>query len=361
MTAPSLAQQAEELLARAHGNPDAVDCADLAERVAAARADLAAALRASPAEERCAELVDLGRLEVELRGRVVDLRLQAIGRVHAALAELRACADVSALLPAAAEAFAQSCDLDRGVVSRLRGSSWRGEAVWMRPGLDPELAQVTRDYLTRTWTPLSRGRLETDLIRRRTAEVVVVSDPRTTPPLMAATRSTGYVASPVFASGRVIGFLQGDCQGSGRVLSGHDRDNAWTFAEGFGLVFERAVLLERLEAQRRHVREAFARAEAQLEQTASDEIALSREAPDPSPGVLLDLVRPTEVGVLTAREREVVELMATGARNSEIADKLVIGSETVKTHIRGAMRKLDAATRAEAVSHYLQLAGREGA
>lgn len=351
-----LEEQAGALL---DGTPTGGECAELAERLRAARDELSTALRRKPQLDRCDELVELGRLEGALLERAVDLRFEAVARIHAALAELRACPDVLSLLPAAVEAMARTCGLDRAVVSRLRGSSWRGEAVWIRPDLDPELAQVTRDYLTKTWTPLSRGTLETDLIRRRTAMVVDLADPGTTPPLMAASQSPGYVASPVFVSGRVVGFLQGD-RLTGSPLGAHDRDNLWTFAEGFGLVFERAVLLERLEAQRSQVRDAFARAEAQLEQT-RDEIRLTRDSASPAPGVLLDLLRPLEGGVLTSREREVVELMATGARNSEIAEKLVIGTETVKSHIRGAMRKLNATSRAEAVSNYLRFAGRTDA
>jgi DNA-binding NarL/FixJ family response regulator len=58
--------------------------------------------------------------------------------------------------------------------------------------------------------------------------------------------------------------------------------------------------------------------------------------------------------VLSAREVEVIELLAAGASNRRIAKKLVIAEGTVKTHITHILRKLGAANRAEAVSYWLR-------
>jgi DNA-binding NarL/FixJ family response regulator len=52
---------------------------------------------------------------------------------------------------------------------------------------------------------------------------------------------------------------------------------------------------------------------------------------------------------LTRREMEVLQLMAGGYRNDEIAEKLVITYQTVKNHIRKIFRKLGVETRVEAV------------
>jgi DNA-binding CsgD family transcriptional regulator len=61
-----------------------------------------------------------------------------------------------------------------------------------------------------------------------------------------------------------------------------------------------------------------------------------------------DLVTPSDR--LTAREREVLELVAAGRRDEEIADRLGIAPSTVATLLRSSMAKLDARTRVQAVA-----------
>jgi DNA-binding NarL/FixJ family response regulator len=55
------------------------------------------------------------------------------------------------------------------------------------------------------------------------------------------------------------------------------------------------------------------------------------------------------VASLTAREREVLELIATGLTNDEIAQRLVLGAGTLKTHVNHIFLKLGVRNRAEAV------------
>ena len=52
---------------------------------------------------------------------------------------------------------------------------------------------------------------------------------------------------------------------------------------------------------------------------------------------------------LSAREREIVRLVALGSTGPEIADELHIANETVRTHVRNAMGKLGARSRAHLV------------
>jgi len=56
--------------------------------------------------------------------------------------------------------------------------------------------------------------------------------------------------------------------------------------------------------------------------------------------------------LLTRREREVLERMADGETNAEIAEHLVIAESTVKSHVKNILRKLSAANRTEAVGLY---------
>lgn len=53
---------------------------------------------------------------------------------------------------------------------------------------------------------------------------------------------------------------------------------------------------------------------------------------------------------LSPREREVLGLLARGLTGEQIADRLVLSPETVRTHIRNAREKLGASTRVEAVT-----------
>ena len=53
---------------------------------------------------------------------------------------------------------------------------------------------------------------------------------------------------------------------------------------------------------------------------------------------------------LTAREQEVLELIALGARDREIAERLIVTESTVKKHVQNILRKLHARNRAEAVA-----------
>jgi DNA-binding NarL/FixJ family response regulator len=57
---------------------------------------------------------------------------------------------------------------------------------------------------------------------------------------------------------------------------------------------------------------------------------------------------------LTRREQEVLALLADGLAHDEIAVRLGIGSETVRTHIRKASTRLGAATRTQAVATALR-------
>lgn len=54
--------------------------------------------------------------------------------------------------------------------------------------------------------------------------------------------------------------------------------------------------------------------------------------------------------ILTQREREILQLLADGMSNADVAAQLVISQETVKSHVRHILTKLEADTRTQAVA-----------
>lgn len=63
---------------------------------------------------------------------------------------------------------------------------------------------------------------------------------------------------------------------------------------------------------------------------------------------------PSEAEKLTGREREVLELVAQGSSNKEIAQKLVIAENTVKVHLRNILDKLHLRNRQQAAAFAVQ-------
>ncbi len=70
--------------------------------------------------------------------------------------------------------------------------------------------------------------------------------------------------------------------------------------------------------------------------------------------------RPVRAGValLSPREREILDLLADGWSGAEIAERLYLSAETVRTHVRNSVQKLGARTRTHAVA--LLVASRAG-
>jgi DNA-binding NarL/FixJ family response regulator len=65
---------------------------------------------------------------------------------------------------------------------------------------------------------------------------------------------------------------------------------------------------------------------------------------------ILGRVSTEDIPVLTPREREVMALLAEGLKGSQVAKRLGISPDTVRTHVENAMEKLEARTRVHAIA-----------
>jgi DNA-binding CsgD family transcriptional regulator len=88
-----------------------------------------------------------------------------------------------------------------------------------------------------------------------------------------------------------------------------------------------------------------------LKLTRTRELVVVREVPVPVAGPFVrNTARQAELGI-TPRELEILELIAAGLSNREIAEQLFVSENTVKTHSGRLYDKLSARRRTQAVQH----------
>lgn len=132
---------------------------------------------------------------------------------------------------------------------------------------------------------------------------------------------------------------------------------AATVAANTSIVFytaygDRALLSEALDVGAR----GFVLKEAPLSDLvrAVERVAAGDAYVDPVLAGVLVGAQTEKIPSLTQREREVLRLLADGHSNEEIGKRLFISPETVRTHVRKAMAKLEADTRTQAVAKALR-------
>lgn len=116
---------------------------------------------------------------------------------------------------------------------------------------------------------------------------------------------------------------------------------------------DRSLLLEALDAGAR----GFLVKEAPLDDLARAirTICAGGTYIDPAlAGVLAGPQAAERLPTITKREREILRLLADGMRNEQVARQLSISPLTVRSHVKNAMRKLEADTRTEAVAKALR-------
>jgi DNA-binding CsgD family transcriptional regulator len=304
----------------------------------------------------CTLAGDLQQLALELYDHEMASRTRRIAACEAGLTRLRAITTSADLVDRACKELVRSCGFGRAVLGRLEDGCWmpwrfhfvdpaiEGDAHWFEAWLDTKI-------------PLDDRMLEKQLLTERRPELIRDTADTRVHTIITVGNSTSYVVAPIMPAGNVVGFLHADHHPSRRRCDEADRDILWAFAEGFGHIYERTVLLERLRGQREQVRETLGVVESTMAELSDSEIELAATADERSSftraAVSVLTTMSGNVEQLTPRELAVLELMVAGAKNRAIAEELVITEGTVKSHVKHILRKLGAVNRSQAIAHYL--------
>ncbi len=310
-------------------------------------------------------LAEISAVQNDLREQMLGMPFQALNRIREELARVRRVTTSAEVIASAPAALCAACGFDRAMISSLRGSTWLPATLHVEVDADSGVNTAFRDFVQDLRIPLTSAMPEAELVRRKAPALIqnAQSETRAFRPLIEVSQTREYVVAPIIASGSVVGYLHADTYSSGRRLTGYDRDRIQIFADGLGLILERTVLLERLALQRDRIGKAFYAARTMAEGLSAAPVQLVRQnipATESRPQVslpsMLAASTPRLPDGLTPREREVLALLASGATNAQIADRLTVSETTVKSHVKHILRKLHASNRAEAIARYLYLA-----
>jgi DNA-binding CsgD family transcriptional regulator len=257
---------------------------------------------------------------------------------------------------------------DRGVFSRVSDATCTPAFAYSERGRD-DMSWLL-DSGESFQVAVTPGVAEFDLISRsrcvRVSDTAVGTSIYST--VLGESRAGSFVATRVIAGGRVVGFVHADRGFHDAPVDEVDAAILGIFGEAFGIILSRAIMVEQSSSMR-----------ASLSSLASDidhlAVDLGRSghavarpwatagtghpAPATDPSATFSYLVSGEDAPfqLTRRETQVIQLLASGASNAEIARGLYIAPETVKSHVRRILRKLSASTRAEAVARWYRDGG----
>lgn len=163
--------------------------------------------------------------------------------------------------------------------------------------------------------------------------------------LVAVLRDAGYVLLGAATSAQSFGIARADRPDLviGQIQrTPTDRDSEHVLDEAFE-VLNAKLLVEVDELREAVVLAGLLHGRSGQTSEPAAEVADGAVSPD---------ARPADV--LSRRELEVLRLIAEGAANSEIAERLFIADTTVQSHVQHILRKLHARNRTEAAARFLR-------
>ncbi|HEX3688769.1 MAG TPA: helix-turn-helix transcriptional regulator [Solirubrobacteraceae bacterium] len=293
-------------------------------------------------------LVDLLSLERELQELEYVRRADALERVSEAVRRLGELGATEGLLTRAAAELGAGSEFDRVLISEVVEGRLVPLTIW--DGGDQAAADAALAGLAETVIRLEYPLHEYEVARRHAPEVVIVSEAgaRTPAPLAHSLGWESYAVAPLAVGNTTIGLLHADGTQSGRTVDGLDGEVVDRYAEELAGVFERAVLRHTLELHRAELGAAVHWMSARLGRL---EDAAGLVSPRGTGGDA------RLVESLTARELDVLRLLARGNTNLAIATALVVREGTVKYHVKNILRKLGATNRADAVGRFVRAGG----
>jgi DNA-binding CsgD family transcriptional regulator/GAF domain-containing protein len=309
--------------------------------------------------QRTASLVsELDLLDARWQDRLLRRRLRAVEGALALESALPPMANVTTVCDLAAEVLVSALGFERVMVFAVRDSRLAIVATRFRDS--PRWAAHCHAFAGAHPIELADGRMEQEVLRRGTGAYAwnAMRDPRTAHAITTETRTESYLSVPIIVGGRLLGVVNADRHFSRRPVGEGDVDTAITFAGALGTAWARAGIVDELQDLNARIGAAVT-ADGGRDRHSSppyyDRSPEARTATDACHSTSTrgaSAVHPR----LTDREHDVLRLLATGARNGQIASALHVTEGTIKTHVTHILHKLGASTRGEAVAHYLRTA-----
>lgn len=268
-------------------------------------------------------LIDIGAARSDLLAYQLARQRAMLGNLTQSLSRLRATTSVADLADSI-PIHSVELGYERALFSWVRDERWVPHAMHSQNGSAEAHAAVEAGTEAPRHT---RELLEIDVVRGRRTILVLdaMTNPRVHQQIQSVTQSHTYVAAPVIARNHVVGLLHLDRNADTGTTDEFDRDLLTLFSQSVGAQLDQLLLKDAHGASR------------------PEAIATS-----------------SWTDVLTEREGEVLQLVARGLTNAQVAERLYISEETTKTHVRKLLRKLGAANRSEAGAMYHRLAAGRG-
>ncbi|SDU79653.1 helix-turn-helix transcriptional regulator [Gordonia westfalica] len=270
-------------------------------------------------------------------------------RLRRFLSELQS-ADESATGAVACREACTSLGFSKAMFSWVRDASWAPKYVHVGEGIRDEFDELL-SAVDGTAVPLLRAPREADLIRHRRPYVLGRNayHREAYRPLIDLSDPAAYAAAPIVADGRTVATLHVD----------RNRDEITD--EDVRLLLLAARISGTVIAarnNRRRVRRVGQELAALVDDIVHPTLASRPQtyfAEETHPGSRADEHTRGSTVELTEREDEVLRLLATGASNQQIADRLFISDGTVKCHVRRIFRKIGVSSRAQAAAFHREV------